>query len=585
MNSKFRFKEYIEYQDGDDYEAAKNYAQQFQGDVNADICLIHSEISLHAYMLILPDTKQKLIDAYENYLQDSSQYNADVVHILATELDGIGCRDEAITVLEKNKESCVDSKAHLEAIYIEKWKDTGSIDCLKKAADCLYKSETCYLYADAIADTDDLEGKRYRIRFASKCVIKISYDEYCRRKNNRAHRDIQNDVNNAHKDLKKDVGKVIIQNDQIKIMLNAFSDKFDSLEDKVMNKLEAGFEEVNNITKSMQALSAEQQANASLVFDYLFEWRNAMEQNEEASAVRAKEIADKIIDLTNSVEKAETKIQEQFDTITEKLVKNTFSSHDDPKLDDMVKSADIMINNRFGNQLDEEAKMSLVSAIFTLAFYKKLSKNSISHTDFSGVAILATSALEIELNKRIYTPYLSFLKVKFYNNSQFIDANKLTRIPAETTYKDKDDNYRHKFNSKLNLGSFPFITGCRGDEVNNRALNRQGCRNLFEEFLSSDKITGALKKEYANYLFDSNQNYGRMEDFSDRLDKVRVIRNKAAHSETVSESQAEKVCVETFGTKGLTIAEQTNQDVLSLLDILVNSVEPFNPKQVQNHGQ
>jgi len=577
MSKKFIFDVFIDYHESKNYAEAMNYAQQFQGDRNADICLIYSKLLSGEYTVTSPEAKHNLLDAYQRYLKNSTGYDKEVLYLLGIMLDDIGCNTAAIEVLEKIKKYSKNSRIFLERFYIIEWQRTGDIEYLKKAADCKNNSKVCYLYADTISNDDPYLAEDYRDG-AYKWEDYIKYSDYCIQKSEQSIADM---IEELKGDVSKGFDEVINQTDHIKSMMNAFSDKFDSLEDKVMNKLEAGFEEVNNITKSMQALSAEQQSNASLVFDYLFEWRNAMEQNEEASAVRAKEITDKIIDLTNSVEKAEAKIQEQFDTITKTLVKNTFSKHDDPKLDDMVKSADIMINNRFGNQLDEEAKRSLVSAIFTLAFYKKLSKDSTSYTDFSGVAILATSALEIELNKRIYSPYLSFLKVKFYNNNQqYIEANKLRDIPAEITYKDQDDNNRHKFKSKLNLGSFPFITGCKGSDESNSSLNKQKCRELFVEFLKSYNEANEAKKlktSYVYYLFSQKTNYSRMMGFSTRLEKVRIIRNQAAHSETVSESQAETVCVETFGTKGLAIAEQTNQDVLSLLDILINSVDPFNP--------
>lgn len=166
------------------------------------------------------------------------------------------------------------------------------------------------------------------------------------------------------------------------------------------------------------------------------------------------------------------------------------------------------------NKLEETSRTFLVSA--------KLMYNHLlladDNTDYSGVCVLITKALEVELSKRFYRNYLNYLDIKYHRN--------YTNYPSTLLY----NGSRPLKSEKFTMGSIAYAMGYR-ENYNDTETQKLKNKNCLMDYCRTRLFPTLTDVEIKDVLYE----YGYA------VEKVRNdYRNPAAHTNEIHKVDAEE---------------------------------------------
>lgn len=165
------------------------------------------------------------------------------------------------------------------------------------------------------------------------------------------------------------------------------------------------------------------------------------------------------------------------------------------------------------NKLSENSKTFLISS--KLMFHNL--KDITEIIDYSGVCILVTKALEVEMHKRFFEEYLDYLFNKFRNN--------FSKYPTGLLH-----NRKPMRPEKFNLGSLAYILCLRFgkyDKNEDRLRNKQ----ILIEYCKD-----RLFKESEKNMIEE-----KIEEYAKAIEKIREkFRNPSAHTNKIQKIDAEE---------------------------------------------
>ena len=219
-------------------------------------------------------------------------------------------------------------------------------------------------------------------------------------------------------------------------------------------------------------------------------------------------------------------LQDKVADIVSRLTQNAISKQDEKYFESHLRSR---LTDEVWEKLDEKSKTFLITAKSNFESMAKM-ENSDS-LDYSGVCLLVTKALEVEVTKRFFSCYKTFLTRKYSSVSQWPYILRQKKHGQVTTSIINDNEFT--------LGSVVPVIGMKRDYDSNGnivsySVNHGGTRYEFiryaqgELFKFSDKrrVEAALEKDYRF------------------IEKVRLdYRNPSAHRDRLTITSA-KACLE-----------------------------------------
>ena len=170
-------------------------------------------------------------------------------------------------------------------------------------------------------------------------------------------------------------------------------------------------------------------------------------------------------------------------------------------------------------KLSPESKTYLISSKVTYNYYLNMDM-----IDFSGVCLLVTKALEVELSKRFYHEYVAFLKQCYIDNWK----EHLDEFPT-TLIKIVNGSKVLKSSKDFTLGSVAYIL-CANDDRNATEGQIENNRQKLVEFSKSKLMPGKTDEEILTIL----------QRFGEKIaDVTKEYRNKAAHTNELTRVDAE----------------------------------------------
>ena len=167
-------------------------------------------------------------------------------------------------------------------------------------------------------------------------------------------------------------------------------------------------------------------------------------------------------------------------------------------------------------KLSEQSQTWLTTSIITYKGIKKL--NNV--VDYSGVCLLITKAIEIELRKRFYKGFSNYLN-KHYHKNYYEYHTSLLKNPPH--YK---HNYRLKKNSDCDLGRITYILCYKKDkDITDEKIHQNNLDKLIEysqpKYFKDldDKKVGDLLKTYGEYVDKIRRDYRNPSAHTGALDK------------------------------------------------------------------
>ena len=176
------------------------------------------------------------------------------------------------------------------------------------------------------------------------------------------------------------------------------------------------------------------------------------------------------------------------------------------------------LGNKNWGKLENESKKFLITSKIT---FKSLNRLNEDLMDYSGVCLLVTKALEVELTKRFCKWFLKDLKGK--------DYSKYHSSLLKTNYKTGD---RYKIRPKdCTLGTITYLLGFGGSDNPNEEYEK----NL------SISIEYSKKRLFKNFSDDNEKIKKTLIEYGSYVDKIRLdYRNPAAHTGLLNQTKADE---------------------------------------------
>ena len=178
------------------------------------------------------------------------------------------------------------------------------------------------------------------------------------------------------------------------------------------------------------------------------------------------------------------------------------------------------IGSNAWSKIGDDARRFLISSKF---MYAKLADVE-DIVDYSGVCLLVTKALELELGKRFCIDYIQYYK----NAHPGREGRYRAPLPIVNKYR------RYIKPETFTLGSFPFIIGCRyaSDISEDEKLN---IRNAILEY-----VNNTILKSYSE-THDEEQVLDLLDEYAEEVDRVREeYRNPSAHTNALTRINAKE---------------------------------------------
>lgn len=549
---KFSYADYEKLVEQREYGHALEYCISFPKDQNTMICGWYAK-----YFLLRPKTGSDAslleFDAAIRSIQwDKQGYDKNALYLLGILLFKRGFETEGDDVLtsvaalkkkrEKLSEPEKNARIYLELHYFQKWESSHQMEYLEEAADCCGHSEICYLYADMLREKggdQDMANHYEFILAVDYCAVRMDKATY-----NRKH--VEYHLDQIGDDIRKDIGFIASDMEAVKENLGGIEDhlaimlqKINDLPEATCNALNLKFDAFRaQISKLSEQMEDQEETIRSLV--------------EKALSLELQGSQDAVLEITALAERVSAANRDMEECLAGSIdgLKNAILGNNNLLLQEIVDEAAAEINNRFQNRLSKDARDAIITALFTLNFYKELNEENEPLVEYSGVVILAAIALEIEIHKRLYKPFGWYVQKVHKQTLQW--------------HLHKDPKYH------FTLGSFRFVVGIQA-VTEGTASERDRLYETFSDFVldNGDQFSadpGSLFQRGP----DNKLLRKPLENFSEHLRKLGNIRNDAAHIKPITLKRAEEACQLAF----LSPPERTSQvtdESISLLELLLNS--------------
>ncbi len=171
-------------------------------------------------------------------------------------------------------------------------------------------------------------------------------------------------------------------------------------------------------------------------------------------------------------------------------------------------------------KIGDDARRFLISSKF---MYAKLADVE-DIVDYSGVCLLITKALELELGKRFCIDYIQYYK----NAHPGREGRYGAPLPIVNKYR------RYIKPEAFTLGSFPFIIGCRyASDISEG--EKRNIRNGILEY-----VKNTILKSYSE-THDEEQVLDLLDEYAEEVDRVREeYRNPSAHTNALTRINAKE---------------------------------------------
>ncbi len=257
---------------------------------------------------------------------------------------------------------------------------------------------------------------------------------------------------------------------------------------------------------------------------------STIDERSERIEKTVNEIDKQLKELTNQIcayqslverqlEKADSEIEKDriiqgyTDECVERIVKTTNTNAERRTLEVERRKLITSIGENAWRKLDESSKTFLISS--------KMMYNHLllvdDQIDYSGVCVLVTKALEVEMSKRFYTRFLDYLKNQYGNNySQYHTA---------LLYEGRRPLRPEKFN----MGNIAFAMCYSEDKKTSPERKTLNKRRLLE-YSKAKLFPGKTEDEISEILHD----------YAENIEKIRVqYRNPSAHTDELHQVDAE----------------------------------------------
>lgn len=222
------------------------------------------------------------------------------------------------------------------------------------------------------------------------------------------------------------------------------------------------------------------------------------------------------ISIAASEDEVDRIIKAYSDEVSNRIIHEVETSFGNSEFEAEEKSLQDSLGEVVWKRLDPSSKEFLVTAKVTYRNYGKIGKA----VDYSGVCLLVTKAIEVEMSNRFCRDYLAHLKAKYPGKANYPQYPVVMLNKYGKPIKPKD----------FTLGSVAYVLAAQVDSELDAAV-AQKIRDEILDFCQSKIMKG---KDVA-YITDT------LEEIADEIEKVRKdYRNPSAHTNQLQKINAKE---------------------------------------------
>lgn len=279
----------------------------------------------------------------------------------------------------------------------------------------------------------------------------------------------------------------------------------DELIKQLLQKIDSQTDIIVNLTKQVNKIDERSERIENTVNEID---RKLEELTSQINAYQS--LVERQIEKANSDMEKDRIIQGYADECVERIVKATNASAEKRALEVERRKLITSIGEMAWNKLDDASKTFLVSA--------KIMYNHLilldDQTDYSGVCVLITKAIEVEMSKRFYARFLAYLDSTYkkdyskYHTALLFNGNK----PLKP--------------EKFTMGSIAFAMCYIEDKYDSAAQKKQNRDRLIEYSKKklfpgkSDEDISKMLNEYAAAIEDIRNDYRNPSAHTDQLHQI-----------------------------------------------------------------
>lgn len=245
---------------------------------------------------------------------------------------------------------------------------------------------------------------------------------------------------------------------------------------------------------------------------------------------------------------------------------------------DLIRNSREELEKRMGriwSEFSPDTRNSLVSAMTLLRAYRNVSDECF---DFSGIGILATSALENEL-RRVF--FIDFQKYAINQINQ--ENSDISKLPKQLRYYDtKKRQWILSNQEHFALGQIPYIFGQKGtkenDEEDIELLNKfreNYLETIVDLDIKTEKNFSSFSEYFTKAVFSEGSDVPEKHwmcycpgSMISEFEAVRKTRNQSAHAGGLRRDDAEKCCAKIIGSDLVEESQNKIDHVVGLLEKL-----------------
>ena len=216
--------------------------------------------------------------------------------------------------------------------------------------------------------------------------------------------------------------------------------------------------------------------------------------------------------------------EEEIDRIihvhTTQCVENILEYQNNIVKDENYDKEKINLIKIFGEEswkkLSEKSKTFLITSKFMYNHLSKLNENF----DYSGICVLTTKALEVEIFNRFYTDFLKYLDAKYHED--------YSKYHTALLYKNSKKLLPERFTMGKIAYIFCYYDGkfdTENEKVNNKIILMEYCKNSLFSNCNEEEITSTLNEygQKIEFIKDKYRNPSAHRDEIERIDAKECI--------------------------------------------------------------
>lgn len=315
--------------------------------------------------------------------------------------------------------------------------------------------------------------------------------------------------NNLYKTEKIKNEKLFEENQKLEMENKIQQEKFYKKFDLIVEKLDIGLEKMNQ-TIEIQHETNENTIRIESKVDEINQTLISIKENISSMQMETSNL----LENAKSSEEIEYIIEQHMNSCKDNIIKQMQTIDETEKYKIEKEELNRIFEDSAWNKLSDKSKTFLITSKVMFKQFNKME----DIIDYSGICILVTKALEVEIKKRFFTNFIKYLDENYKKD--------YSKYPTPLLYKNKTPIFSNKFT----MGSIAYVL-CHKTNYYESKQQKINNKEKLVEYCKSCIFSALNKKDIENLLYE----------YAVSIENIKeTYRNPSAHTNELKKTDAEQ---------------------------------------------